>query len=87
MNEHTRLAYELTGVIVEIESGLHFDTTCMNTIKRVREGLQALAKEGDVVVTKNTDGVIVAVTRQDEEGRVLKIISQSELKSKESNNG
>ncbi len=33
---------------------------------------------GDVVVTKNLDGQILAVTRQDEDGQVLKIIAMSE---------
>ena len=32
---------------------------------------------GEVVVTKNEAGQIVAVTRQDEEGRVLSVISTS----------
>ena len=32
---------------------------------------------GEVVVTKNEDGAIVAVTRQDEEGRILSVIAES----------
>ncbi|PZQ69583.1 MAG: hypothetical protein DI563_19380 [Variovorax paradoxus] len=37
------------------------------------------APAGEVVVTKNSTGQIVAVTRQDEEGRVLSVIAQSEV--------
>lgn len=33
--------------------------------------------EGEIVVTKNQTGQIVAVTRQDEEGRILKVIAES----------
>lgn len=33
--------------------------------------------KGDVVVTKNEQGVIVGVTRQDKEGRILSVISES----------
>jgi len=35
-------------------------------------------EEGTVVVTKNRQGQILAVTRQDEDGKILKIISKSE---------
>lgn len=37
------------------------------------------AHEGEVVVTKTQAGQIVAVTRQDEEGRVLSVIAESEV--------
>lgn len=40
---------------------------------------EAAAPAGEVVVTKNSTGQIVAVTRQDEEGRVLSVIAQSEV--------
>jgi len=33
---------------------------------------------GEVVVTKNESGQIVAVTRQDEEGRILSVIAESD---------
>lgn len=33
--------------------------------------------EGDIVVTRSEDGQIVAVTRQDEEGRILSVIAES----------
>jgi hypothetical protein len=33
--------------------------------------------EGEIVVTKNEAGQIVCVTRQDEEGRILKVLSES----------
>ncbi len=36
-------------------------------------------KAGDVVVTKNQSGQIVAVTRQDSEGRILQVIAESEV--------
>ena len=41
-----------------------------------RTGL-APTPAGEVVVTKNAAGLIVAVTRQDEEGRILSVISES----------
>lgn len=41
----------------------------------VTKGLQAEVK-GEVVVTKNARGEIVAVTRQDEEGRILEVIAE-----------
>lgn len=33
-------------------------------------------EQGHVVVTRNQAGQIVAVTRQDEEGRILKVIAE-----------
>jgi hypothetical protein len=38
---------------------------------------------GDVVVTKAPDGQIVAVTRQDEEGRILSVIAESSSRERE----
>jgi hypothetical protein len=38
---------------------------------------EARKHEGNVVVTKNSEGVIVTVTRQDEEGRIISVISES----------
>lgn len=35
-------------------------------------------QEGELVITKNEAGQIVAVTRQDEEGRILKVLAESE---------
>lgn len=35
-------------------------------------------KEGQLVVTKNDQGIIVAVTRQDDEHRILKVVAESE---------
>lgn len=43
----------------------------------VKTGLHADVK-GEVVVTKNESGQIVAVTRQDEEGRILEVIAQQD---------
>ena len=43
----------------------------------IREAIKTIEQEGEVVVTKNQDGHIVCVTRQDEDGRILKIISES----------
>lgn len=37
----------------------------------------AAPEQGEIVVTKTPDGQIVAVTRQDEEGRILKVIAES----------
>ena len=37
--------------------------------------------EGELVVTKNEQGLIVAVTSQDEEGQILSIIAESEMRS------
>jgi hypothetical protein len=36
--------------------------------------------EGDIVVTKTPDGQIVAVTRQDDEGRILSVIAESTVR-------
>jgi hypothetical protein len=36
--------------------------------------------EGDIVVTKTPDGQIVAVTRQDDEGRILSVIAESAVR-------
>ncbi len=49
--------------------------------REVEDAIRAAttAPAGEVVVTKNSTGQIVAVTRQDEEGRVLKVIAQSEV--------
>lgn len=53
-------------------------TVPLYTKEQVEQVLRAHGvTEGDVVVTKNPDGQIVAVTRQDDEGRILKIIAQS----------
>lgn len=38
---------------------------------------ERVAPEGEVVVTKDHHGVIVAVTRQDEDGRILSIIAEA----------
>jgi len=40
----------------------------------------ALAKQpgGEVVITKNESGQIVAVTRQDEDGKILEVLAESE---------
>ncbi len=40
---------------------------------------RAQAEQGEVVVTKNEAGQIVCVTRQDDEGRILKVISESSV--------
>jgi hypothetical protein len=47
-----------------------------------------LAQQGHVVITKNEAGQILAVTRNDDEGRVLSVISESTPNQpKESNHG
>jgi hypothetical protein len=33
--------------------------------------------EGEIVITKNEDGAIVSVTRQDEEGRIISVLAES----------
>ena len=40
------LAYELEGVIVDVEQGNGFDDICLNTIKRVRGALFAATSAG-----------------------------------------
>jgi len=45
-------------------------------LDRLNEEL-AKPDEGEIVVTKNLQGQIVAVTRQDEDGRILKVIDTS----------
>jgi nitrate reductase NapAB chaperone NapD len=42
-------------------------------------GTAIAVKEGNIVVTKNENGQIVAVTRQNDEGRILYTISESAL--------
>lgn len=44
---------------------------------RLIRALLASQPQGEVVVTKHPDGRIVAVTRQDEEGRILKVIAEA----------
>lgn len=39
------LAYELMGVIVDVEEGEGFDQVCLDTIKRVQNQLFELAKQ------------------------------------------
>lgn len=39
--------------------------------------LEASAQQGEIVITKNEAGQIVAVTRQDEEGRILDVIAEA----------
>lgn len=39
------LAYELMGVITDVEEGAGFDEACLDTIKRVQEQLFELAKQ------------------------------------------
>jgi hypothetical protein len=39
------LAYELMGVIVDVEEGHGFDQVCLDTIKRVQNQLFELAKQ------------------------------------------
>jgi len=45
------LAYELTGVIVDVEQGNGFDEVCLDTVKRVQDRLFELAKQ----LTDNQD--------------------------------
>lgn len=45
------LAYELMGVIVDVEEGDGFDQVCLDTIKRVQNQLFELAKQ----LTDNQD--------------------------------
>jgi hypothetical protein len=59
-----------------------------DTIRALAPGINAIIaqriaedrkNEGHVVVTKNEAGVIVMVTRQDEEGRIMCVISESSI--------
>lgn len=47
-----------------------------NVIQTCKEALEQ--HSGDVVVTKNEQGQIVCVTRQDAEGNILSVIAESE---------
>ena len=40
--------------------------------------MKGIEMNGEIVVTKNAAGQIVAVTRQDEEGRILSVLAESE---------
>jgi len=46
-------------------------------IAELEREVEALRKVGEVVVTKDEFGVIVAVTRQDEDHRILSVVAQS----------
>jgi hypothetical protein len=35
--------------------------------------------EGEIVITKDEDGVIVSVTRQNEEGRIISVLAESTI--------
>lgn len=48
-----------------------------DAVERIARQLSAAQPAGEVVVTKNEAGQIVAVTRQDDEGRILSVISES----------
>ena len=45
------LAYELMGVVADVEEGDGFDQVCLDTIKRVQDQLFELAKQ----LTDNQD--------------------------------
>ena len=52
-----------------------------NVIQTCKEALEQ--HSGDVVVTKNEQGQIVCVTRQDAEGNILSVIAESEQPAQE----
>lgn len=56
-------------------------TNKIDELQRSHDALQAKITaahaQGEIVVTKTPDGQIVAVTRQDEEGQILKVIAES----------
>ena len=49
------LAYELMGVIADVEQGDGFDEVCLDTIKRVQDQLFELAKQ----LTDNQGSAII----------------------------
>ena len=57
-------------------SGTAIQRDCYETIQACKEALEQ--HSGDVVVTKNEQGQIVCVTRQNAEGNILSVIAESE---------
>jgi len=47
----------------------------IDAVIKMDHALLEISHEGEVVVTKNSEGVIVSVTRQDADGKILSIIS------------
>ena len=72
MQTNKQLVYELMGVIADTKHN-KFDRVCLDTLSRVA---QQLLQQGEVVVTKNPEGQIVCVSRQDDEGRILSVIDE-----------
>lgn len=55
--------------------------TTERQLMEANEKLHEIAARGEVVVTRNPAGRIVAVTRQDEEGRILSVIAEAAQES------
>lgn len=74
LKQAARQAIALLGPEAPLCSGCEYEWN--QAIKVLKEALEA-APTGDVVVTKNEAGQIVAVTRQDEDHRILSVIAMS----------
>lgn len=78
--EHNALLSGYDAARLEVES-LHAQLEAIGAggVEPLRGCAQAApaAPAGEIVVTKNEQGQIVAVTRQDKEGRVLSIVAES----------
>jgi hypothetical protein len=74
-------ALKALAELVALEAdGKHADECSIEAWERARAALQptqGAQPVGEVVVTKNEQGQIVAVTRQDADGRVLSVIAES----------
>ncbi len=80
--EALRLANELEGGDSQTLYALSNEATaCLRaqhaTITAQAARIAELEGRGEVVVTKNYKGQIVAVTRQDDEGRILSVLAES----------
>lgn len=80
------------GALENLEASLREDFWAHEDLADLRAALEGLKestiqREALPVITKNEEGVIVAVTRQDEEGRIIDVLAASDgyphLKQKE----
>ena len=65
---------QLRAEIVDLRSMLN---AALLDLGAARMGKPAEPQQSDVIVTKNESGTIVAVTRQDVDGRILEVIAES----------
>lgn len=70
------VSYQTDSTMRSMELRTHSDEAMQDY---ARTAIEADRKQkGEVVVTKTQDGEIIAVTRQDEEGRILSVIAEAD---------